>query len=102
MHVTIAGTSLLVGDEVAVELLRYAALLGKIASADSVPVRSIGLNGEEVEATFLLNPGIAMMAESTASKLPEPDNTDALAYLRERIQLFEDYSLPDPETDQGE
>ena len=50
MHVTIAGTSLLVGDEVAGELLRYAALLGKIGSADSILVRSIGVNGEEVEA----------------------------------------------------
>ena len=99
-HVTIAGKSLLMGDEVADALVRYAALLGKVYSADRVVVRSVGRDGEEVEADFLLNPGVVLMAESTTSGLPEPDNADALRYLRDRMQQYEDYSMPDPETDQ--
>ena len=98
MHITMAGTSLLVGDEVADALVRYATLLGKVHSADSLIVRSIGWDGQEVEADFLLNSGTVMMAESTTSELPEPDNADALAYLHDRMQRYEDYSMPAPET----
>ena len=99
-HVTIAGESLLVGDEVADALVMYAALLGKVHSADRVVLRSIGRDGEEVEADFLLNPGVVLMAESTTSELPEPDNADALGYIHDRMQQYEDYSMPDPETDE--
>jgi hypothetical protein len=77
-HVTIAGKSLLVGDEVADALIRRAALLGKVRSADSVVVRAVGRDGEEVEANFLLDPGTVMIVESTASELPDPDNAGAL------------------------
>ena len=100
-HVTIACKPLLVGDAVTDELLRYAVLLGKVGSADCVLVHGIDAKGEEVEASLLLNPGTVMMAESTTSKLPEPDNSDALAYLHERLGLFEVYSMPDHATDQG-
>ncbi|HEY8281850.1 MAG TPA: hypothetical protein VIG28_05160 [Leifsonia sp.] len=100
-HVTFACKPLLVGDEVTDELLRYAALLGKVGSADCLRVRCIDAKGEEVEASLLLNPGTVMMAESTTSELPEPDNTVALAYLHERLGLFEVYSVPDHATDQN-
>jgi hypothetical protein len=97
-HVTIADKSLLVGDEVADVLVQYATLLGKMNSADNVIVRSIGIDGEMVEANYLLNSGTVMMAESTRSTLPEPDNAEALSYMQDRIRHFEDYSFPDPDT----
>ena len=101
-HVTIAEKSLLIGDDAADTLVRYAALLGSTSSADSVNIRSIGVNGEEVGATFLLNSGTVMMVESTTSSLPEPDNTDALDYMRDQITRRESYDLPALEPLDGE
>ena len=97
-HVTIADKSLLVGDAVAETLIRYAALLGQRSSADSVTIRSIGVDGEQVDALFLLNAGTVMMAESTSSTLPEPDNDDALAYMQDQLQRYESYDLADGES----
>jgi len=97
-HVTIAEKSFLVGDDVADTLVRYAALLGKANSADSVTIRSLGVDGEEVEALYLLNSGTVLMAESTRSTLPEPDNSDALKYMQEQMDRYESYDLlPDDE-----
>ena len=96
-HVTMAEKSFLVGDDVANTLIRYAALLGKVGSADSVTIHSLGVDGELVEAQFLLNPGTVLMAESTLSALPEPDNEDALQYMRDQIDKYETYSLPQDE-----
>ncbi len=84
-HITFADKSLLVGDVAADLLLEYASLLGQRGSADTVHLRSIGIDGNEVEATFLLGGGASLMAESTESVLPEPDNADAVMYMRERM-----------------
>jgi hypothetical protein len=94
-HVTIAGKSLLLGDDVADALVRYATLLGSAGGADSVTIRSIGADGEEVEAAFLLNSGTVLMVESTRSTLPEPDNADALQYMRDQMGRRESYELPE-------
>ena len=101
-HVTIAEKSLLIGDDAADTLVRYAAVLGSTSSADSVSIRSIGVDGEEVEATFLLNSGTVMMVESTTSSLPEPDNTDALHYMGDQISRRESYDLPALDSLDGE
>jgi hypothetical protein len=93
-HVTMAHTSLLVGDAVANALVRYATLLGRIGSADSVIIRSIGVTGEVVEASFLLNSGTVLIAESTTSGLQEPDNAEALQYMQDQIARQETYELP--------
>jgi len=93
-HITIADKSLLVGNAVADALIRYAALLGQRNSADTVTIRSIGVDGEQVDAVFLLNSGTVMMAESTNSTLPEPDNSDALAYMHDQLQRYENFDLP--------
>ncbi|HEY8319490.1 MAG TPA: hypothetical protein VIG76_11720 [Amnibacterium sp.] len=98
-HVTMAEKSFLVGDDVADLLIRYAALLGKVGSADSVSIRSLGIDGELVEALFLLNSGTVLMAESTHSKLPEPDNSDAIQYMRDQIEKYDSYALPQDESE---
>lgn len=88
-HVTYAQKSLLVGDDVADELLAYAAQLADSSSADNVEVHGIGVDGEEVIATFVLGNGIDLMAETTRSQVPAPDNSEALAYIRERMRAIE-------------
>lgn len=87
-HVTYAQKSLLMGDDVADALLAYAALLADAGSADNVEVKGVGVDGEEVVATFVLGNGIDLMAETTRSGLPEPDNSSALAYIRDRSQAI--------------
>lgn len=82
---TYAQKSLLFGDDVADLLLVYAAILANRGAADTVQVRAIGSDGAEVVATFMLSDGIDLMAETTPSVVEEPDNSETLAYLRERI-----------------
>jgi hypothetical protein len=84
-HITYAEKSLLVGDEAADVLLEYAAALGKADSADTVTLLGYGADGDDVAATFLLNSGTVIMAESTTSSIPDPDNDDAIAAMRERL-----------------
>jgi hypothetical protein len=82
-HITFGDKSLLVGDEVADALLEYAAFLTTEAAGDTVEVHAISSDGDETTASFLLGPGVTMMAETTHTNLPEPDNTAAIAYMKE-------------------
>jgi hypothetical protein len=92
-HVTFADKSLLMSDEAADLLLEYAALLANHGKADTVRLRAVGPDGNEVEATFLLDAGAPLMAETTSSNLPELDNSEGIAYLKEQIDLI---SSPPP------
>jgi hypothetical protein len=85
-HITGAEKSLLVGDEAADLLMEYASFLGNSRMVDTVKLRAFGVDGEEVTATFLLNEGTNILAESTRSQLPEPDNAEAVRYMRETIE----------------
>jgi hypothetical protein len=82
-HITFGDKSLLVGDDVADALLEYAAFLTTEAAGDTVEVHAISSDGDETTASFLLGPGVTMMAETTHTNLPEPDNTDAIEYMKE-------------------
>jgi hypothetical protein len=96
-HVTMAEKSLLMSDEAADLLTEYAAILARLNSGDTVMMRGIGIDGDEIVATYVLNSGTALMAESTHSNLPDPDNSDAIAYMRDRIQRYESFDdlIPD-------
>lgn len=87
-HVTFAEKSLLVGDEVADLLLEYAALVASSGNADTVDVRAFGADGQEVVATLLLFQGVPIMAETSHTSMVEPDNAEALEYMRGRIALM--------------
>ena len=87
-HLTMADKSLLVGTEAADLLTQYAALIARIGSGDAVTLRAVGVDGEEVEATFVLNSGTVLIAESSRSALPEPDNSSAVEYLRDRLASY--------------
>ncbi|NQX37141.1 hypothetical protein [Herbiconiux sp. VKM Ac-2851] len=87
-HITFAEKSLLVGDDAAEAITEYAAALAKHASADTVTLSAFGSDGQDVNATFVLDSGTVLMAETTHSSIPEPDNTDAVAYMREKTRLL--------------
>ena len=49
---------------------------------------AISSDGDEVEATFLLNSGSPLMAESSTATFPEPDNAEVTARMVESIRLL--------------
>lgn len=83
-----ADKSLLIGDEAADLLLEYAALLAQIGGGDAVRVHAIGADGDPVTVGFLLNGGTVLLIETSTSTLPEPDNSEAIAYLRGRLASY--------------
>jgi len=88
-HVTYADKSLLVGDDAAETLIRYAAALGRKQSSDYVRLTAISGDGDEVTATFLLSASAPLMIESAHSSLPEPDNTAAVQHMKQKISALE-------------
>jgi hypothetical protein len=81
-HITYAEKSLLLGDDAADALIAYAAALATHGRVDGVTLRALGSDGDEVDATFLLTAGAPLMAETSTTRLPEPDNADAIARMR--------------------
>jgi hypothetical protein len=84
-HITYSDKSLLVGDEAADVLLEYSALLGRHGSADTVTLRGFGADADEVDATFVLNQGTVLMAETSHTSMEEPDNAEAVMEMREKM-----------------
>jgi hypothetical protein len=94
-HITYGDKSTFMTDEAADTLLAYAAALADHGRADTVELRTVGPDGNEVTATYLLDAGSSMIAESTNSSMTPPENHEAVAYMRERtIRL----SSPPPVT----
>ena len=85
MHLTFADKSLLVGNEVADLLVEYSAVLAEAGQADSIAVNAYSSDGQKVTAKFALSEGAAILAETTQTDLPDPDNEEAESYLREQI-----------------
>jgi len=88
-HITYADKSLLIGDEAADTLIKYAAALGRKQISDSVDVAAISADGDGVTATFLLSASAPLMAETARSPLPEPDNTAVVHHMRKQIAALE-------------
>ena len=88
-HLTYADKSLLVGDEAADTLIRYAAALGRKQISDSVELAAISSDGDEVTATFLLSASAPLMAETAHTSLPEPDNTRIVEHMRQQVLTLE-------------
>jgi hypothetical protein len=94
-HITFASKSLFVDDDAADTLLEYAALLAQSGDADTVELNAINADGNEVVATFLLDSGSPLMAETTTSSLEPPENDEAVAYMRTEIGRAFSALLPD-------
>lgn len=86
--VTYANTPLLIGDEAADLLLRFAASLANLGRADVVVVKALGTQGESVDVTFLLDAGSVMLSKQADSELAEPENSTAVAYMRDRMHAL--------------
>lgn len=87
----------LVGDDVADGLVAYARALAITSGSDAVTIRAIDSHGNEVEATFLLNPSTIMMVESTNSEMVAPSNDEVVAELRKATSLLLDAHPVQPE-----
>lgn len=87
-HLTFADKDLLVGDEAADLLIEYAVELAKRGDADKVELHAYSGDGDEVTATFLLDEGAPLMAETSHTAMPEPDNSEAIEYMRTRIRAL--------------
>ena len=99
-HVTYADKSLLIGDEAADLLIHYAGLLASYGRTDVVTLRAIGTDGNEVEASFLLNSGTELMVETASTTSTEPENHLASGYLHEKIEELSDLpGVPSVEPD---
>ena len=80
--------AIFLGDDAADALVSYAAHVAQLRTGDSVDLRGINTEGNEITTTFLLNPGTTLTAETTNMGIAEPDNGEAIAYIRERIKSF--------------
>ncbi|WP_291039127.1 hypothetical protein [Herbiconiux sp.] len=102
-HITYSDKSLLVGDAAADAIVEYAALLARHGSADTVTLNAYGADGGDVEATFVLDTGTVLMAETTESSIPEPDNSRAVQEMQEKTRQLECPASvrPDADADAG-
>lgn len=100
-HLTVESKDLLIGDEAADVLTEYAALIARQASGDTVTLHAISGDGDEVVVTIVLSGGTTLLVETTHSALPEPDNTQAVAAMREKIGQAERPPSVQPDADLG-
>ena len=75
----------LVDDEAADAIVEYAVLMAKTGSADSVTLFVLGPDGNHEQTKFAIGPATMISAETTRSELEQPDNSEALAYMREKM-----------------
>lgn len=96
--------ALLVDDELADSLVEYAAALARSNGSDTVTIRALGTDGNEVEATMLLNANSQIIAETVTTQALAPSNHEVVAYLKVHTLLINnpppiqpDLGPPDPE-----
>jgi hypothetical protein len=87
-HVWFGQKAVFLGDDAADALVSYAAHVAQQRTGDSIDMRGINTEGNEIITTFLLNAGTSLTAETTNMNLPEPDNAAAVEYIRGRIAQF--------------
>ncbi|WP_342001557.1 hypothetical protein MRBLWH7_001919 [Microbacterium sp. LWH7-1.2] len=85
-HVTYAGRALFLEDEAADWLMEYARALGNAGMTDSIMLHAIGLDGNEIDATFLLNAATALLTQTTPNALDGPTNDEAIGYMQEQTR----------------
>lgn len=96
-----SDSSQLVGDEVAGVLLEYAAALASRQAAEAVTFRTVSTSRGEGDASFLLGPA-SQIAVEEADDGEEPDNTEAIAFMRRRIAELGSGARPRAEQQPGQ
>ena len=87
-HVTYGDVALFLDDDSADWLMEYARALALAGMADSITLRAMGLDGNEVDATFLLNASTELVTQTTLNPLGAPTNDEAVGYMQERTRLI--------------
>lgn len=87
-HVQFGDKSLFMDDETADLLIAYANALGKEDSSDTVQVRAVGADGNEVEVEMLLNASAQLATESTNSGLEPPRDEAVIRSMTERYEAL--------------
>ncbi|MFF2487625.1 hypothetical protein ACFVSU_14580 [Microbacterium sp. NPDC058062] len=87
-HVTYADKALFLDDESADWLMEYARALGVAGQTDSISLHAIGLDGDEVDATFLLNSSTELITQTTQNSIEAPANDEAVGYMQEQTRLI--------------
>ncbi|MGP3533331.1 hypothetical protein ACTU3I_00945 [Microbacterium sp. RD1] len=95
-HLSYGEKTVFADDVTADVLLEYAGLLAAEQSGDTVTIRAIGQDGNEVDATFVLNMATNLVAESTNAGVRPPTNDVAVAYMQERIQRYRNPPIAQP------
>ncbi|MBW9095381.1 hypothetical protein JNB62_17000 [Microbacterium jejuense] len=87
-HLSYSDKAVFLDDETADLLLEYTGLLAAERGGDTVTVRAVAQDGNEVHLTVVLNAATSMAGESTNSDMVPPSNAVAVEYLREKIALI--------------
>jgi hypothetical protein len=82
-HIMYAEKTLMIGDEAADLAIEYAAVLANHSKADTVKLNAF--DADTVVATLLLNSGTNIIAATSHNSLEAPDNSEAIAYIREKM-----------------
>jgi hypothetical protein len=98
-HVTYANKSMFMDDDAADLLAEYAAVLGTNAQADTVEIHAVGIDGNEVDVTFVLNSSSDLVVETTNSEMVPPINDAAVAQMREAIRRLTAPAEIQPQTE---
>jgi hypothetical protein len=85
-HLTVESKDLLVGDEAADLLTEYAALIAKQGTGDRVELNALSTDGNMAVVTIVLSGGTTILVETTHNNLPDPDNSAAVDYMRQKIK----------------
>ena len=88
-NLTYGTRSLLVGDDAADVVLRYAATLGRRHGSDSISLAAINSDGDEITAVMLVNASPALIVETSPSSYREPDNAAVIAHLETQLHTLE-------------
>lgn len=84
MHVMYGEKSLLMADDSADALLEYAGAIAETAGGDTVHMRAVGHDGNEVEVAFLLNSGTSLVIETASAAMEPPANTEVVEEIRRK------------------
>jgi hypothetical protein len=87
-HVLYGQKSMFMGDEAASALLDYAAHVAQLRTGARVDLRAFSDEGNLVVVSFVLNGATSLAAESTDLPTDDPDNTAAVAHIRQQIERF--------------
>jgi hypothetical protein len=87
-HVLYAKKSLLMDDATADALMHYAAALADVGGGDTVSLRAVRDDGNEVDVAILLNSATELIVESASAPLDVAANQEVVAYMRRRTQII--------------